>query len=62
MKGKEGRKIGEFKSAWSTITTTHPSMIELIKLMESMVFKTGPFNEPLKGEVQGFKGRTEVKS
>ena len=61
MKGKEGRKIGEFKSAWSTITTTHPSMTKLIKLMESMVFKTGPFNEPLKGEVRDFKGRTEVE-
>ena len=61
MKGKEGRKIGEFKSAWSTITTTHPSMTKLIKLMESMVFKTGPFNELLKGEVRDFKGRTEVE-
>ena len=32
------------------------------KCDKSMVFKTGPFNEPLKGEVQGFEGRTEVKS
>ena len=26
-----------------------------------MVFKPRPFNEPLKGEVQGFQGRTEIE-
>ena len=26
-----------------------------------MVFKIGPFDKPLKGEIQGFEGRTEVE-
>ena len=27
----------------------------------TIVFKTGSFNEPLKGEVQGFEGQTKVE-
>ena len=30
--------------------------------LKRMVFRPGPFKEPLKGEVQGFKGSTEVWS
>ena len=31
-------------------------------LDDGIVFKIGSFNEPLKGEVQGFQGQTEVES
>ena len=31
------------------------------KKIVTMVFRPGPFNEPLKENVQGFEGRTEVE-
>ena len=32
-----------------------------VKVSNIMVFKIGQFNKPLKGEVQGFEGWTEVE-